>query len=357
MDSGGSRTCGIVLAGSYSWSDSPLERQLPRPLLPVAHEPLISYALRWLEKGRLRQVAVCLNTSSRQARARLEGFEGLALALDYYEDAVPRGPAGCARDAAQGMSGDAFVVADGTAIPRFPLADLLRAHHASGATATVVVHQDGRRETGSRHSTPTGVYVFSPRAFDFVPDRGYQDIKEHLIPKLYQEGEPVLAYEVEKACPRVLNASTYLAVSQWMLARLAEQAGGREGYLACGDVFVHRHARVAAGARLIGPVLVGPDTQVMAGATVVGPTVVGTGCTVEPRAVVSRSVLWDRCLVGAEAMADACVLGDDAVLERRARLTRTVKMPQRRALGVPSLPGRRVLQGASLGLRPGTVVR
>jgi mannose-1-phosphate guanylyltransferase len=357
VDSGGSRTCGIVLAGSYSWADSPLERLLPRPLLPVAHEPLISYVLRWLEADRVPHVAVCLNASSRLTRARLDGYAGLSLALDYHEDAVPRGPAGCARDAAMRMSSDAFVVADGTAIPRFELEGLLQAHRASGAVATVVVHEDHASDGGTRRSTPTGIYVFSPRAFDFVPERGFQDIKEFLIPRLYHEGERVLAYAVDAACPRVVNASTYLAVSQWMLARLIEQPVARAGYVAGGGVLVHRDARVASDARLVGPVLVGPDTHVMAGATIVGPTILGAGCTIEPRAVISRSVLWDRCVVGAEAIADACVVGDDATLERKVRLARIVRLPERRRADVRQPTDPRLAPAASLGLRPGTAVR
>jgi NDP-sugar pyrophosphorylase family protein len=94
----------------------------------------------------------------------------------------------------------------------------------------------------------------------------------------------------------------------------------------------------------------------MAEATVVGPTILGASCTIEPRAVVSRSVLWDRCVVGAEAVADACVLSDDAIVERRAQLARTVQVPQRRPAGVPWWTRHGVPPGA-FGLRPGTAVR
>jgi NDP-sugar pyrophosphorylase family protein len=353
VDSGGRRICGIVLAGSYSWSRSPLEGLLPRPLLPIVHEPLISYVLRWLQAGRVEQVMVCLNADSRRARRRLDAYGPLALALDYYEDALPRGPAGCARDAAARLSADAFVVADGSVIPSFDLEGLLRAHQASGATATVAVQPAGAPARGRGHVSPTDVYVFSPRAFDFVPERGFQDIKEYLIPRLYEEGEPVLAYPVESPCARVRSAATYLEVSHRELSRLAAQPEVREGYVACGDVLVHRDARVAGDARLLGPLLLGPDTRIMSRASVVGPTVMGAGCIIEPGAFVSRSVLWDRCVVGADAVADACVLGDDAVVEGGRRLANAVGVPAAaHPTIVPRLLGDRARQVASFGLRP-----
>jgi mannose-1-phosphate guanylyltransferase len=353
VDSGGGRIGGIVLAGSYSWNRSPLERLLPRPLLPIAHEPLISYVLRWLQSAGVRQAAVCLNPDSRETRARLDGYGPLDIALDYHEDALPRGPAGCARDAAMLSAADAFVVADGTVIPSFDLQGLLRAHHASGAAATVAVQEENGGARGPARLSPTDVYVFSPRALAVVPDRGFQDIKEYLIPRLHQLGETVRAYPVESPCARVRNASTYLEVSHQVLSRMAERPPARSGYVACGDVLVHRDARVAGDARLVGPLLLGPDTRILSRASVVGPTVMGAGCTIERGAVVSRSVLWDRCVVGAEAIADGCVLGHDAVVQDGARLAGTVEMPPApRPLGVPRLVGGRVRLAASFGLRP-----
>jgi hypothetical protein len=38
---------GIVLAGSYQGADRAFS-DIPRPLVPIAQAPLISYALRWL---------------------------------------------------------------------------------------------------------------------------------------------------------------------------------------------------------------------------------------------------------------------------------------------------------------------
>ena len=44
---------GIVLAGTYQWGDSTFETLLPRPLVPVAQAPLISYTLEWPDGSRM----------------------------------------------------------------------------------------------------------------------------------------------------------------------------------------------------------------------------------------------------------------------------------------------------------------
>ena len=319
---------GIVLAGSFPWSDSPLDRLLPRPLLPVAHQPLISYTLRWLRASGVRDVVVCLNRASRAARGPIAEISDAA-GLEFYEDAAPRGPAGCARDAALLGDADAFVVAESTGIPTTSLADLMEVHRASGALATVVVQEEKAGEGNPCLARPGGLYVFERRALEHVARKGFQDIKENLIPRLYRAGEHVAAHRVAARSARVHGIGTYLDTNHYAVLRMLRRPEPPEGYDRRGDALVHRSASVDPDAHLVGPVLIGPESRVRARATLVGPVVLGSACTVERDAVVSRSVAWDRCAVGAKAVVDECVLADDAEVEAQARLSGDVRVPRR----------------------------
>jgi NDP-sugar pyrophosphorylase family protein len=351
---------GVVLAGSFPWSDSPLDRLMPRPLLPVAHQPLISYALRWLRQSGVGDVTVCLNRASRTIRTAIVEEGGADRAgLEFYEDIVPRGPAGCARDAALASRAHTFVVADGNTIPTAVLADVLHTHRTSGAVATVLVHQQEPRPGNNCLSRPGGIYIFERRALEAVPERGFQDIKENLIPWLYRADEHVAAHLVTNTrSARVLNMTTYLDVNHWAVTRLVERPETAEGYHLYGDALVHHSASVDPAARIVGAVLVGPDSKIMAGAIVVGPVVLGTGCTVAGDAFVSRTVAWNRCLVGVKAVVDGCVLADDAIVDANTRLSDEVKFPapQRGDASVPRTRARGI--GSSpLWPRPWRVVR
>jgi NDP-sugar pyrophosphorylase family protein len=236
--------------------------------------------------------------------------------LSYYQDSTPRGAAGCVRDTGVRTGSETLVIADGATIPTVSLADLLASHRASGAAATAVVHRDRSR---SAPPSPGGAYLFERRVLDLIPEAGFQDIKENLIPKLHRAGERVVAYETEGYCPRVLNAQTYLAVSQWMLERLAGDDSEHAD-----DPLIHSSAWVEPGARLVGPVQLGPRVRVRAGATVVGPTSLGAGSTVGRNALVARSVVWSRCQVGEGSVVHGCVVGNDAVVPPATRLFHAV---------------------------------
>ena len=196
-----SRVRGIVLAGTYHWSGSAFEDLLPRPLVPVAQAPLVSYALRWLRDGGISRATLCANSASRAMRSYLGAGSRLTMSLEYHEDWTPRGAAGCVRDAATRSDADTLVVTDGTAIPAVNIGLLLDDHRTAGAAVTIVVHHDRQARSGERPLNPGGIYVFDRRVLDYIPETGFQDIKENLIPKLYRAGERVVTHAGLGVCP------------------------------------------------------------------------------------------------------------------------------------------------------------
>lgn len=323
----GERVHGIVLAGAYPRSHSALDQLGPRPLLPVAQRALVTYALGWLRDGNLDEATVCANSAARAIRAQLDRDTPIGMRLGYMEDWTPRGTAGCVRDAGVRTGASTFVVVDATAVPVVDLTALLDSHFESSAAMTVVVNTEtraGRNANGALR--PGGIYVFDRRVFDHIPDEGFQDIKEKLVPQLYRAGERVVSYTSAESSPRVVNAETYLALNQWVVERSARHGVPQPGFAASGDAFVHDSAGVHPNARLLGPVILGPNVSVGAGATIIGPTTIGAGTTVGRDAVVSRSVLWSQCSIGDGAFVDRSLLADNAAVGARESLFAALKV-------------------------------
>jgi mannose-1-phosphate guanylyltransferase len=319
---------GIVLAGAYPAPHCPLDRLSPRPLLPVAHLPLVSYGLRWMRDGGISTSTVCANSAARAIRFCLGDGSALGMGLSHLEDWTPRGPGGCARDAAVTTGAETFVVVDGTTVPLVKLSALLDAHRASEAAVTIVVspaRQPGVEATkaGLR---PTGVYVFDRRVIDYVPEEGFQDIKERLIPRLYAACERVVTFVADGECPRVINPPTYLALDNWAVERAGHAPGAFPGFRADGRALIHESAVVHPSARLLGPVVLGPDTMVGARATIVGPASFGARTTIGEGGVVSRSSVWRDCSLGEGAFVDRCLLTDGAIVGSHRSLVSSLRM-------------------------------
>ena len=234
---------GIILVGTHPWRQSAFDRLPLRPLVPIAHRPLISYSLEWLADGGVRSAVICANRETQSLENELRRHVPTGMSTVYQEDAMPRGAAGAVRDAMCLSDAGVFVVAEGTAIPNVDLRKLVQAHNESGAVATVVGYWTSRAAHDGVQ-VPSGIYVFNREALDSVPLQGFHDLKENLLPQLYRSGKRVLTYTAPSANPRVMGASSYLAANEWMIDQLTSSHCILDGYRRVGECLVHRDASV-----------------------------------------------------------------------------------------------------------------
>jgi NDP-sugar pyrophosphorylase family protein len=302
-------------------------------LVPIANRPLIGYVLMALKEAGVTQVSVCANGHTAMLRRAL-GAQAMGLRLDYFQDAMPRGPAGCARDAAALMGANEFIVIEGALLPHIDIREMITAHRQSGAALTVGVDRSVPPSQWNEGQSPRilGVYVFSASVLPHIPRKGYHCIKEQLIPKLHKAGHHVKAFCLGGAAPRVSGPESYLSVNSWALHQIAAGHLAAPGYERHGDVFIHPKASVASTARLAGPVIIGPGTVIHDEAVVIGPTSIGAGCEVGPRAVVCFSAVWDSVLIGADSHVDESILATGACVAGNAQAVRTVHLPDDKRL-------------------------
>lgn len=308
---------GAVLAGRHRWSDSLFERVFPSALVPIADSPLMCYALRWLSDGGVKRGLICANSDSRLVRRCLRDGADYGLDLYYYEDRLPRGPAGSLRDAIGRWPASELVIVEGSVLPTLELERLLYTHRRRKADVTVVVDA-GTNGTASDKGMlrPAGIFVIGEDALREVPETGYQDLKESMIPKLHKAGGRVFPYRINAPLPRVTGLDSYLRVNEYVLLRAIEGGMSLPGYERSGQAYIHDTAEVASDVKLIGPVMVGPQTRIASGVTVVGPATIGQGCVLEEDSVACRSVMWDRSRLAWRAIVDHCVMTFDTAVAR-----------------------------------------
>jgi NDP-sugar pyrophosphorylase family protein len=316
---------GIVLAGVHRWDDSEFDQLLPWPLMPVIDSPLICHSLAWLRAGGIRQATICANSDSRQVRRVLTDGVELGIDIEHFEDWTPRGPAGCIRDAGLQTDAERFVVVEGTILPEYDLLEVLRQHARSGSAMTVVASREPEGSNGIvERLVPAGIYVVDRSVLEHIPETGYQDIKEVLLPRLYEQKVSIRTHTLAQPCCRITNPGSYVEMNARALERLGQSNLVPPGYGRFGQAIVHESARVASPDTLFGTILIGPRTTIAAGTTLVGPTVIGANCTVESAAAVCNSVLWDGCCVGRGAAVNHCLLGDTVTVKAEAVLVHAV---------------------------------
>ena len=200
----------VVLVGGFGTRMRPLTNHVPKPMLPVGHEPMISRLVGRLVEGGVTDVTLALGF---KAEPFLEAFpDGSAAAtrLDYAVEPEPLDTAGAIRFAAEHAGiDDTFVVANGDIITDLDVSTLLAAHRASGAEATihltpvddpssfgiVEIDGDGRVErfvekpaAGTRPSNliNAGTYVLEPSVVELIPPGRPVSIEREIFPDLVE---------------------------------------------------------------------------------------------------------------------------------------------------------------------------
>jgi mannose-1-phosphate guanylyltransferase len=289
----------MILAAGLGTRLGALSDERPKPLLPVADIALIRYAVALLHGHGVRELVVNLHHRGELLRAELGD------SVAYSPESRILGTGGGIRRALPLLGEEPFFVVNGKIIIDVDLAEVLAAHRASGAQATLVVRPDPDARRWNAIDAPpgggpirsilgdgdfmfTGIHVLEPALVARLPDDGEERciVRQGYIPWL-AAGVHLHAYVARGYFMEHSTPERYLAGNTNVLrgrAGLRHPPGPVVG--------VDPTAEVKEGAVIEPPVRVGPGARIGAGAVVGPDAVIGARARVAAGARVARSVVW-----------------------------------------------------------------
>jgi mannose-1-phosphate guanylyltransferase len=315
----------LILAGGQGTRLRPLTLTTPKPVLPLAGRPFLTFMLDWLARHGVTEAILSCGFLAHEV-ARVLGDRHGEMSLRYVTETEPLGTAGPMRLAADEVGlEERLLVLNGDVLTDLDLGEQLAFHVRTGALATLALvavedtssyglvptAADGEVEAflekaggegdGEDRPPPTnrvnaGVYVLERSVAERIPPGRAVSFERDVFPGLVGEGlygHPFDGYWVDIGSPE-----RYLEATAALLS---------------GEVESTLPPRDGTGS------LVHPDCR-LKGAEVGPGSVLGRGCVVEPGARVARSVLHEGVTVGAEAYVEDAVLADGVTVGRAARI-------------------------------------
>ncbi|MFQ5494077.1 MAG: sugar phosphate nucleotidyltransferase [Phycisphaerae bacterium] len=280
----------VILAGTVG-HEVPWTRGLPRPLLPLPQATLLDALMHKFRNSSPGSCTICANGHTELYTNYVLGEGRPDHGVGFFEDSIPRGPAGCLKACENRLTGAPILVIGGSVWLDDQPERMLAQHRAAGNTLTVFCTQE-KNITPSRSAAllkPAGVYCCEPEVLSYIQPEGYQDLKEQLIPALQRSGRRVGAVAlIEETC-EVSDWPTYLRVLQQVLS--SERFDTADYRQLAKDIWVGRDADIADSARLVGPVVIGHRCTLGAGTAVVGPAIIGDDCRIGEDSWLIRVVL------------------------------------------------------------------
>lgn len=204
----------VIVAGGRGERLRPATDALPKPMLAVEGRPLLEHQLEWLKASGLSQAHLCLGYKAEAVSSYFGDGSRFGLRLSYHVESSPRGTAGCVKDIAAGLKGDALIVY-GDLFVAMALKPLLDFHRRHAAQATLVAcHTDHPRDSDlmeveegrirrfyrAEPGKPCGtlacaaVWVVRPALFDLIPDDRPSDFGRDVFPAALAQGRDLRAY-------------------------------------------------------------------------------------------------------------------------------------------------------------------
>lgn len=311
---------GMILAAGLGTRLRPLTWSTPKPMVPLCNRPLIAWAVEAYLAAGVGEILVNLHHLPEPIERFLANdYAGIATFAFSHESRILGTGGALKRIRPLVEDADELFVVNGDTLqfPRYgALRDARRAYDALAALTLrpapaddrfTPVWTDGGHVTGfgSGHGTAlmfAGSHCVARRLFDRFPADDVFGIVDRVYQPLLAEGQPLAAVVDEGLWFDVGTAARYLAAGEALLAAIV---GGA--------------VAVPRGSRLAGDALTGE------GAIVSGTlrsSSAAHGARVE--GTVSRSILWERCVVGTGVRLERCLVADGVELRGPLELRDTV---------------------------------
>ena len=306
----------IILVGEYNYGRFPLGAAWPRAVVPVLNRPQLWHVLKHLGRAGFGQVAICGNGSTMRIREELAGRFPEGMILRWVDGPSPRGAAGCVRDAYEKLdrTRPVFVV-EGSLHPQ----SIDNVTVPTGQSSGIKVYYGREDGSDAGAAQPAGMYWVWPDVMPSIPEQGFCDLKQQLLPTLRRAGIDVRMQSLGDLRPRLSTLSSYLSLNYSLLVEaeldptIVSSLGSER--LDDAEVWVDGPCQVDASAQFAGPVLLGRGVRVEADCVVVGPTVIGDGTVIERGAYIRDSVVWRRTRVGEDCELTGVLAVDGVEIE------------------------------------------
>jgi mannose-1-phosphate guanylyltransferase len=345
----------LILAGGEGTRLRPLTSTTPKPVLPLANRPFITFMIDWLASHGVDEVVLSCGFLASEVRAVLGDGEPGGPQLHYVEEEEPLDTAGAVKFA-EPLLGDRFLVMNGDILADFDLTALQNFHAEHQATLTIALtpvedpsayglvrtHDDGSVEAFlEKTSGPfdtnminAGAYVLEHKVLDMMEDGVRVSFERDVFPALVGAG--LYAFEADGYWLDIGTPDRYLKGTRDILEGTVKTVVGAS--MGNGSLKIGDDATINPMARLNGPALAGRACEVDASAQVGPMTVLGDGCVigegavvehavlyesvaVEPGAVVRESIVGAGALIGAESQVEGTVVGADTKIGSGSRLS------------------------------------
>lgn len=327
----------MLLAAGKGTRVRPITNSIPKPMIPIIRKPVMQSIIELLKQHDVEDIVVNTSHLASSIEDYFRDGEQLGVHIAYsYEGYIENkelhskavGSAGGMKKIQEfsGFFDETFIVLCGDAWIDLDITKALQYHREKGGIATVILQEvdksevykygvvaledDGQITQFQEKPQPedavsnlinTGIYIFEPEIFNYIPAGQEFDIGGELFPSLVAKNVPFYGVPMSFQWVDIGSIPDIWTATNDVLS------GKVEGYKMPGrevrpGIFTGINVNVDWDTVAIqGPVYIGSSTEIQAGATIIGPAVIGSNCLISSDAAIRHCIIEDYTRIGSIA--------------------------------------------------------
>ena len=317
----------LILIGGFGTRLRPLTCTRPKALFPIVNKPLLQWTFEKLAENGVDEVILAVNKLTK-FHIRQQRLSKCGLTVKYSLDPpkIPLGTAGPIKKAEKLLGREApFLVLNGDLITEINYREMLAAHFEGKSVATIALHEaedpsrygvaelaDENRikrfiEKPPRGTEPTklinaGVYVLSPKIFDYISSGKAVSMEREVFPRLAEENA-LYGHKVSGLWIDIGRPEDYLQTNKLLLETCADKQRKNIKFECRNPVALGRGVSIGEN-------------------SVIGPCVVlGKNVTVGSNVQIRDSVVFEDARIGDDAVVCGALIGEAAQIGKKAKVT------------------------------------
>jgi mannose-1-phosphate guanylyltransferase/phosphomannomutase len=205
----------FVLAAGIGERLKPLTNDIPKPMIPILDKPVLYYTFVNLKKNGIYSICVNLHHCPNIIKNFFKKNNiGIELIFSYEKKLL--GTAGAIKKV-EYLFNDTFLVMSGDGLTNIKLKNAIEFHKKKKSLATIILKKiESKFKYGFaivnkdfkirsfiekplwndifENNVNTGIYIFDPKIFKFIPENKFFDFSSDLFPLLIKKKEKIYGY-------------------------------------------------------------------------------------------------------------------------------------------------------------------
>jgi mannose-1-phosphate guanylyltransferase/phosphomannomutase len=310
-------------------------------MAPVMNTPMLEHIINLIKKHGITDITMMLYFQPDVITGYFRDGSDFGVKISYLTSESDLGTAGCITLAKEQMKDDDFIIVSGDVLTNFNLSEALEFHKKNNAIGTIVLtkttdplrygivitEKDGRVKRllekpswGEVFSDTinTGIYVFSPDVFKYIPMGVDFDFSKQLFPALLEHKERLFGFTGEGYWKDIGTLAEYRQVHEDILNGEidCDIKGERKGKIGR-DVWVGKDVKISPKAKLKDSVVMGNNVTIEEGAEIAN-SVIGDNVYIDSGAKIVRSIIWNNNVIEKEVDIKEAVIGNNNKIRYKA---------------------------------------